>query len=416
MTPTLDEVARPTPRQTLFDVVLALGCTALALLVGLTGIEAVPANRPVGPDLVVLTVLAVAPVAWRGRRPLSVLVVTLLAVLTMVVTRTTVGLSTLGPLIAVYTAVAYGTRARAHLATGILIAAFAVAAALGPVDLSVEGAVVHVTVFVCGWLLATATRTRRERFAAGLARLEDEAAHERVRAEAERERAGRVATEERLRISRDVHDIVGHALSVMIVQATVAEQLLDSQPERARHAVAEIGRTGRASLADIRRLLDVLHAAEPDSPGGAGLGSPTLDDLPALTDGVRAAGLPVEVSGAGDLGDVPAGVGLAAYRVVQEALTNSLRHAGAGSAVVRVRRHAGALVVEVEDDGTPSGALVTSGAGGLGEDAFVSGHGLAGMRERVRVYAGTLTVDRGPRGGTQVRAVFPISMAVGALP
>ncbi len=243
--PVSDETERPSPRQTLFDVLLAAGCLALVLPVSLSGIEAVPVNRPVGPALVVLTVLAVAPIAWRRHRPLAVLVVTLLAVLTMVVTRTTVALSTVGPLVAVYTAVAYASsRTRASVATAVLLVGFAATALLEPVDLSGEGTVVQSVVFAGVWLLAAATR---------------------VRADAERERSGRVATEERLRISREVHDIVGHALSVMVVQASVAEQLLDTRPDRARQAVVEIGRTGRTSLADIRRLLGVLHAADPDA-------------------------------------------------------------------------------------------------------------------------------------------------------
>ena len=398
--------ARLTTRQLAFDVLLALVLLAVVLPINLSGIEAVPANRPPGPMLVVLTVLAIVPIALRRLYPLTVLSITLLAGLALVLTRNTVGFATLGPLVASYTAVAYSSRSRARIATGILLTALVLAAILRPVDLSVEGAVVQLVVFVGGWLLARGTRERRELFAAGLGRARDEAARERDRADAERERAARTASEERLRISRELHDVVGHALSVVVVQAGVAEQLLDSRPDEARGAVAEIARTGRQALAEIRELLGVLRETDDDSDPLNRPLSPTLADLGPLVDGVRGAGLAVELQISGEARPLPVGIELAAYRVIQEALTNSLKHANATRARVGVIYTEGLVEVEITDDGQRSGPFAdvadTASAG------HASGHGLAGMRERVAVYGGEFTAGPDPAGGFGVRARFPL--------
>lgn len=383
-----------------FDVVLGVALTALVLPVNLSGLEAVPANRPPGPLLVVLTLLAVLPVVVRRRYPMTVLVVTLLAALVMVITRTTVGFATLGPLVASYTAVAHQSQARARQATAVLVAGLAAGALLRPVDLSVEGAVVQVIIFTGGWLLARGTRERRELFAAGLGRAQDEAARERERADTESERARVIATEERLRISRELHDVVGHTLSVIVVQAGVAEQLLTSRPEEARRAVAEIGRTGRQTLDEIRQLLGVLREGDLDRPSATASATQTLADLDALTARVRDAGLAVEVRVDGTRRELPPGIALAGYRVAQEALTNVLKHARASQALVTVRYGSAALDIDVADDG--SGASAPSGSS-------VTGHGLAGMRERVVVYGGSFWAGPAPDGGFAVHASFPLA-------
>ena len=227
---------------------------------------------PPGPVLVVLTVIAVAPIVVRRRFPLATLVITLLAVLTLVATRNTVGFSTLGPLVASYTAMATSRVAGPTSQQPSCSRLRALIVYCRPVDLSVEGAFVQAIVFVGGWLLANATRERRELFLAGLGRAQDEAARERDRADAERERARRTANEERLQISREVHDVVGHAISVVIVQAGVAGQLLDTRPTRPGWRYSEIARTGRQSLAEIRQLLGVLR--EDDDAGETGLATP----------------------------------------------------------------------------------------------------------------------------------------------
>jgi signal transduction histidine kinase len=378
--------------QLLRDGLLAAVCLTLVLVVNLSGAESVPGNSDPNALNVALTVLAVGTIALRRRYPLLVLLVTLLAVLSLMVTKGTVGLATLGPIIAFYTAAAMGTRRHVRLAGVFVVFALALTALLRPVDLSTEGAVVMVTVFAGGYLLAMSARARRERALADVAAAEQ-------RAEAERERAAHTVSQERLRITRELHDVIGHAMSVMVVQAGVAERLLDSDVEQAREAVAEIARTGRRSMAEMRQILGALREADttgeplPRSP------TPTLNDLGALAAKVDGAGLPVAIHVRGVRGAVPAGIDLAAYRVVQEALTNCLKHSRAGCAEVTVTYRPTGVELEVLDDGRQLVAVPDSGVH--------AGHGLTGMRERVAIYDGSLSVGRGPRGGFRVHATFP---------
>jgi signal transduction histidine kinase len=376
------------------DALLAAACVSVVLVVNLSGEESVPANSDSGVLSVALTVVAVGTIALRRRYPLAVLAVALLAVFGLVVTKATVGMATLGPFVAFYTAAAISTRRNARLAIGLVLLALALTALLRPVDLSAEGAVVSVTIFGGGLVLAAGTRARRERALADVVAAEQ-------RADAERERAARTITQERLRITRELHDVIGHALSVMVIQAGVAERLLDSDIEQAREAVAEIGRTGRTSLSEMRQLLSLLRDGDPGTTRPRSP-TPTLSDLPALVAQVEAAGLPVELSLSGGRGQLPAGIELAAYRVVQEALTNCLKHSAASRAAVTVTYGPSAVDVEVVDDGR---ALVT-----VPSTVPVAGHGLAGMRERVAIYGGQLSVGPRPAGGFRVHASFPLSM------
>jgi signal transduction histidine kinase len=394
------EASPATRRQLVGDALLAGVCLTLVLVVNLSGQESVPANTGTSVVSVTLTVLAVGSVALRRRLPLSVLVVGLLAVLGLVVTRATVGMATLGPLIALYTAVAISTRRNARLAVGAVAAAFLLTALLRPVDLSAEGAIVTVIAFGSGLVLALGTRARRDRSLADLRVAEQ-------RAEAERERAAHTLSSERLRITRELHDVLGHAMSVMVVQAGVAERLLDSDVQQARAAVAEIARTGRRSMSEIRQILAVLR--DGDNAEGALSRSPmpTLDDLPALAAEVDRAGLPVVVEVLGRRGAVPAGIDLAAYRVVQEALTNCLKHSGARRADVTVTYGGAAVEVDVVDDGRLNPGV---------PPGVAAGHGLVGMRERVAIYDGQLAVGHRPGGGFRVHATFPLAVQEGGLP
>src|SRR5438552_16285513 len=206
---------------------------------------------------------------------------------------------------------------------------------------------------IAAWLLGDNLRTRR----AYLRELEARA--ERLEREQE-ESARRAAAEEQARIARELHDVLAHNVSVMVVQAAAADDVFESQPERAREALRAIERTGRSALTELRRLLGRVRTTEfAPQPGLAG--------LDALVEGVRAAGLPVTLEVEGELGDLPAGLDLSAYRIVQEALTNAIKHAGASAAEVRVRRTSDEVELEVVDDGV---APVSNGRG----------QGLIGMR------------------------------------
>ena len=387
-------VSPATGRQLIGDILLAAALLGLVLVINVSGVESVPANSDTSILSVTLTVLTVGPLAVRRRYPLTVLVVSLLGILGLVVTKATVGLAPLGLFIAAYTAVAMGTRRNARLATLIVVAGLAITAVLRPVDLSAEGTVVNLIVFGGALLLAQSTRARRDRAAADVAAAEQ-------RAEAERERAAHSVADERLQITRELHDVIGHAMSVMVVQAGVAERLLDSDVEQAREAVSEIARTGRRSMSEMRQIVGMLREGSSNGqPSRSPM--PTLDDLHALAADFERAGVPVEVEVLGTRLEIPPGIDLAAYRVVQEALTNCLKHAGATLATVTLTYREAAVEIEVVDDG---GAATVPDGGS-------AGHGLIGMRERVAIYAGELSVGPGTGGGFRVHATFPFTQPV----
>ena len=231
------------------------------------------------------------------------------------------------------------------------------------------------------------------------------------------ERARRIADDERLRIAQEVHDVVGHGLAAINMQAEIALHLLDRQPEQAGRALTAISRTSKDALDELRATLAVVRRGEDRAP------APGLAQLSALRDRLADAGLPVTLSTVGtpSAGELPVAVDLAAYRVVQEALTNVLRHAGRATADVRIEHRPDALVVEVTDTGgaataAPGRGGAPPGHRGRGPEpgpgdpaASGGGSGIAGMRERVGALGGVLRA--GPRpggGGFQVHAVIPL--------
>jgi signal transduction histidine kinase len=207
----------------------------------------------------------------------------------------------------------------------------------------------------------------------------------------------RLASEERMRIARDLHDVVAHNISVINVQANTALHLADRQPERAREALATINDVSRQALAELRSVLGVLRAdgdAAPRAP------APGLGELDTLVGNMAAAGLKVELETEGSPAPLPAGVDVAAYRIIQEALTNSARHSGAARATVRVRYRGSEVEIEVEDKGT-AGPKPPWPAG--------TGSGIAGMTDRAQALGGRLTAGPRPSGGFLVTAALPVS-------
>ena len=400
---------RPAPvlttPQVVFDVLLAAACLGLVLAINLGGSESVSANRDTDALTVVLTVVAVGSIALRRRFPLGVLVVSLAAILGLVLVKGTVGVAPIALFVAAYTAVALGSPQRARAAMGVVVGGLVLTWLLDPVDLSQEGALLNVAAFAGVLLLATSSRARRERAAADLLAADHRTALERERADAERERAAFAAAEERLRITRELHDVIGHAMSVMVVQAGAAGRLLEtSDPERARTAVGEIERTGRAAMAEMRTLLGVLRDGESEPDGSPRAPTPGLEDVHALVARVGEAGLPTTLEVHGAPVTLTTGVGLAAYRVVQEALTNCLKHSGATSASVDVTYRPTVLEVVVSDNGR---GRVDGAPGPAAGPA--AGHGLPGMRERVAAYGGELSAGDRPGGGFRVCARFPMA-------
>jgi signal transduction histidine kinase len=244
------------------------------------------------------------------------------------------------------------------------------------------------TAFVLvAWLAGRGLRTR--------ARL-TEALHEAAAQaqEAHEHQIARAAADERRRIAREMHDVVAHSVSVMVVQAGGARRILERDPRRAVEAAAHIEDVGRAALTEMRRLLGMMHHGDEDA-GRAP--QPTLRELDGLIERSRAAGLPVSLVVEGAPQPLPPGKDLAAYRVVQEALTNAIKHAGAAPTSVTVRWEAACLELQIIDSG---------GNGMNGSDD--SGHGLVGMEERMRLYDGSLRAGPVRDGGFEVVARMPL--------
>lgn len=279
-------------------------------------------------------------------------------------------------------------RDRAQAVAGFAVAEGVLAVVLhNHPTLGVGDFVVASIIFAIVWTIA---------FGVGRKSVEADEAKERAnRAEREREERARVAVaEERARIARELHDVVGHSVSVMTVQASGVRRLLRPDQEREREALLVVERTGREALAEMRRMVGVLRRPE-EAPALAP--QPSLDHLSRLVEQAREAGLPVELRIEGEATQLPAGVDLTAYRLVQEGLTNVVKHAQATRAEVLVNYGDGYLEVTVNDNGQGVG----NGDGG--------GHGLVGMRERVSVYGGEL--DAGPQtgGGYRLRAKLPLT-------
>jgi signal transduction histidine kinase len=353
----------------------------------------------------VLAVLLVAaqglPLAWRRRRPLLALA----AVLAANTAYYALGFPQTGfdlalP-VAVYSAAAYTGPRSSLLAAVATMASFVALYALevGPFWASVPPSFLAwlLAIFAALWVWGRYLQVRRAYTAELEARAE--------RAERDREaEARRAVAAERVRIARELHDVVAHHVSVTVVQAGAARQVLDADPERARSALRAIEDAGRRALTAMPSLLRALRTDDADE---ARAPQPSLADLDDLVAGVTAAGLPVTLRITGDQRPLPASLDLSAYRIVQEALTNSLKHAGPARAEVVICYGQQDLEVTVTDDGSESafGRRPSDSDRQLRQ----SGHGLVGMRERVALFGGDLQAGALPQGGFAVHARLPLA-------
>jgi signal transduction histidine kinase len=365
------------------DVAVA-ALVALAQL-GLTTLAARRQPDRQALDLLAYLLLAVGPVAllWRRRSPAVVLAVVMASNVLYFGLGYPYGPAWLALIVAFWTAVTGGARRVAWATAVVGLAAYFTLAALldrvGPATAATIAA--HL-----GWLLlvlsvseiALAARQRRQ-------------AAERTRAEEARRRAG----EERMRIARELHDVLAHNISLINVQAGVALHLMDEQPGQSRTALVAIKQASNDALGELRSVLDVLRQGDEAPPRAPASGLAQLDSLVA---GAGATGLEVTTRVEGLPRPLPAGTDLAAFRIVQESLTNVTRHAGPASATVLVRYGPDDLTVRVDDDGR--GPVAATGPG--------NGNGIRGMRERVAALGGELTTGVRPGGGFRVQARLPI--------
>ena len=297
-----------------------------------------------------------------------------------------------GVLIAIYTVAAHVPLREAIVAAGIYVIGMALSLvgfsreSGSSLDVLFADFLVNLLALILAWTVGVTVRTRRAYVAALEARAE--------LLEREREDNARLAVAlERGRIAREMHDVVAHNVSVVVVQAAAAERMVETDPERARQAMRDVAATGRQALTEMRRLLGVLR--DGDAPDNLGP-QPGVAELRALAGTVEDAGMQVELSVQGEERPLPASAALSVYRIVQEALTNSLRHAGPARARVILRYLPDALEVQVSDNGV----------GGV-PPAEHGGHGLIGMRERVALFGGELTAGPRPEGGYAVVARIP---------
>jgi len=345
----------------------------------------VPPRRPL--DVLAWVLMGVAAAVLLGRRrwPLVALAVTVGASVVYLVLEYPHGPILLAMSVAMYAVAVRLPVGPSLVACGVTLGAVVVPElmVIDPARLLVEAPLLLAVLsglLLPSWAIGTVVRLGRE--AERRARQDD---------------ARRRADEERLRIAREVHDVVGHGLAVINVQAGVALHVVGRRPEQAEVALAAIKRSSKDALEELRGTLAVFRQPKPDNADGARRPAPGLGQLEGLAAAMTEGGLPVEVAVTGDRASLPAAVDLAAYRIVQESLTNVLRHAGATTATVRVGYEPAAVVLEITD----------TGRGRASSAARPGGHGIAGMKERAAAVGGTLEAGPSRDGAFLVRARLP---------
>jgi len=369
---------------------LAVGDAALALALAALAFPPTVGAPPPGSDRAVgiaLALLQTLPLAWRRWRPLWVLAIVVAAALAAAFAREGGGpAAAVGVLVALYSVAAHCPRrqaAWAGIATGAVLI---LPLLLGPPGPATGLDAVTILVLVAlGWVCGAYVGELRGRAA-------------RSRREQELE-TGRAVAEEQARVGRELHDVIAHTLSVIVIQAGAALDVFDPRPQAARQALGSIGSAGRQALAELRRVLAAVRPQPGQEEDWAP--PPGLSGLGELLDRVRATGLDVTARIDGAPVDLPAGLDLAAYRIVQEALTNTLKHARADNAEVTLCYGPAGLVLEVTDDGRAGAPADRPG--------LARGRGLIGIRERVALHGGTCEAGPRPGGGFAVRVAFPLS-------
>ncbi|HEU4947689.1 MAG TPA: sensor histidine kinase [Kribbella sp.] len=334
------------------------------------------------PDLLMIVLVLIGPIAlyWLRRKPVAVLWATVLSTLAYLLLEYAYGPVILSFIIAVFSAVMNGHR----LAGWVAAAALYFGHIVGRILLGIDDNGFYQLLAVGAWFVVMVVVAELAR-----GKLERRAEVARSRREEELRRAG----EERLRIAQELHDVVAHHISLINVQAGVALHLVDRQPEQAETALAAIKEASREALVELRSIVGVLRQSDESAPRQP---VPGLDRLDQLINGTSRAGLEVHAIVHGDPKPLPTGLDRAAYRIIQESLTNIVRHANATTATVRIQYGEDALALQVEDDG--------KGLTGPPSE----GNGIVGMRERATALGGSLTASRTPTGGLRIAARLPL--------
>jgi signal transduction histidine kinase len=384
-------VMNPFLTDLLFSILVSGVTLTFGLVLGNGPADPGYARRPLETAGVVLTLVVNLALAWRRRAPVSVLVVSCAASIVFHAAGYDARINGVAPLLALYTVA--GRRSPAVSVPCVLLPVVSLwhTALLGPAEFLWPNLAQTSVMIAVAWTFGNSRRMLVERNRR-LTHLSERLRHQ------QEDRARRAVTEERMRIARELHDVVAHHMSVIVIQAGLARYVLGSDPATARGALATIADTGSEAMGEMRRLLAILRIDMDDDADGYDP-APGLQRLDQLVERLRSAGLPVEVSVTGSVRPLPPGIDLCAYRVVQECLTNALRHAGPATA--RVFLHYGSeLELRVTDDGRGADAAPQ-------ED----GHGLIVMRERVKLYKGTVTAGPQPSGGFEVVVTLPLSSA-----
>lgn len=358
----------------------------VAVLLALAGFTELTLRGWLLPREIAVVLFMTVPFIWRRRVPLLSAVLVALGVAAAGRPPTDLHLILVALPFAMYSLGAHASDRAATVGLAISLIALSLSAVATSTESAARDVVSITVVVVTAFALGRAMRSRELRTVASVERA---AVLERGR-EADLRHA---ASEERARIARELHDVIAHGVTVMVVQAGAADQIMDRDPVRARQALVAIQDTGRQALTDLRHMLGLVR--EDDTLGFAP--RPGLQELDALVDEMRSAGVPIEVEIRGTPRRLPAGVDLSAFRILQEALTNVLKHAGDARARVVVAYTPSAVELEVVDDGR--------------EHPQGHGHGLVGIRERVLLYGGTLEAGAAREGGYRVRARLPVDAA-----
>ena len=369
----------------MFDAVLALAVTLPTQLEAWGGTFATHRQGPHWAEAAAYGIAGLS-LAFRRINPLgTVLVVCGAMALEFAVVGSPEGYGVaIPPIIAAYTVANLEERRRALLGLAALVALGVAWVLLDPVNQTLTQhaqGIAWISPWIIAWLIGALVRSRR--------------LYVQSQRREQEERALTAVAEERNRIARELHDVIGHSVSVMTVQASAVRRLMRADQGKERAALETVEATGREALVEMRRMVGVLRSGS----GAADLAPPpTLDQLDRLVANFRRAGLAVDVATEGEPVPLPPGLDLTAYRLVQEALTNTLRHADASRAVISFCYRPGVLALSVRDDGR-------------GANGGAPGNGLLGMQERVAVYGGTLTAGTTPGGGYELSAELPLEMA-----